>query len=283
MSFSNINTNSMYQKANSYTRTIAITSGKGGVGKTTIAANIGLQLSREGNKVLLFDGDFGMANLDIFLGVKPRGTLMEVIDGEKQLQDIVTEVSPNLFLISGGSGVSELCRLNSFQRRFLMDSVSSLNMRFDYLVIDTAPGISDNVLFLNSAVQNISVVITPDPSSFADAYALIKVLNQEYKEMRFSIICNSVRDEQEGNLLFHRFQEVVYRFLDVSLDFVGAIPLDVSLRKATQMQRLILRHDMQAPSARSLIQLAHNFEAKSTEANNKAGLQFFWEQVAGVA
>jgi flagellar biosynthesis protein FlhG len=272
-----------YRKANSFTRTIAITSGKGGVGKTTLAANLGFLLAKEGHKVLLFDGDLGMANLDIMLGVRPKGHLQEVLDGQKTMAEIVTEVNPNLYLISGGSGVSELGRLNSFQRRLLMESVSSLNLRFDYMLIDSAPGISDNTLFLNAAAQNIMVVLTPDPASFADAYALIKVLNQEYKESRFSIVANQVRDEQEGLLLFHRFQDVVYRFLDVGLDYWGSIPQDLVLRKSNQMQRLILRHDPYAPSAQSLGQISKRISTNVSESNNKAGLQFFWEQILGVA
>jgi flagellar biosynthesis protein FlhG len=265
------------------TRTIAITSGKGGVGKTTMTANIALQLSREGQKVLVFDGDLGLANVDIFLGVKPKGHLGEVVRGEKTMSEILTEVSPNLFLISGGSGIQDLNKINAFERRELLDSVSELPITFDYMIIDTASGISENVLFLNSAAQQISVVLTPDPSSFADSYALIKLLHKEYKENKFRIICNQVRDESEGVLLFNRFSDVVNRFMDVSLDYWGAVPQDVVLRRATQLQRLILRHDPQAISSKAILDVTQKIQSSVSQDVNKSGLQFFWEQVVGVA
>jgi flagellar biosynthesis protein FlhG len=126
-----------------------------------------------------------MANVDIFFGVKPQGTVRDVIYGDKEMKDILLEVSKDVFLIPGGSGLVDFNFMNNFERRAVLDSVSALPHDFDYLLIDTAPGIADNVLFLNSAAQEVSVVLTPDPASFADAYALIKVLNQVHKLNHF--------------------------------------------------------------------------------------------------
>jgi flagellar biosynthesis protein FlhG len=267
----------------SATRTISITSGKGGVGKTSITSNLALRLSQTGNKVLIFDGDLGMANVDILYGVKTSGSIYDVIIGEKTIQEIVVEVAKDVFLIPGGSGVLEFNNLNGFQRRAMIEAIGTLPQDFDYMLIDTAPGIADNVLYLNAAAQSISVVITPDPASLADSYALIKVLHQKYKENKFSIICNQVRDEVEGVGLYQRFNDVVNRFLCIGLDYWGSVPQDVTLRKATQMNRLILRHDVTSDSAKAIKNVAAQIENSGQKFVTKGGLQMYWEQVVGLA
>lgn len=265
------------------TRTISVTSGKGGVGKTTLVANLALNLSHAGKKVLILDGDLGMANVDILFGVKTEGSIHDIVSGRKEMKDILVEVSKDVFLIPGGSGVVDFNHMNHFERRAMMEAVSSLPMGFDYLLIDTAPGIAENVLFLNSAVQTVSVVITPEPASFADAYALIKVLNRQYKVNRFAIVCNEVRDEEEGLSLFKRFNEVVNRFLYIGLDYLGSVPNDPVLRKANQLQRLIVRHDPAAESARAIRQLSLQIERTSRQIESNGGMQMFWDQVVGIA
>jgi flagellar biosynthesis protein FlhG len=265
------------------TKTISVTSGKGGVGKTTMVANMAWALALQGKRVLIFDGDLGMANIDIMFSVKTEGNILEVLNGEKTIDQIITPLAPNISLIPGGSGVVELNRLNAFARRAMLDAVSALDYRYDYLLIDTAPGITDNVLYLNSAAQVSSIVITPDPSSLADSYALIKTLNKEYKETQFSIICNQVRDEAEGLSLFNRFSEVVNRFLFIGLDYWGAVPQDALFRRSSQNQRLILRHEPNSEAAKNLLKVSKRLEASLEKAQDKAGLQFFWEQVVGVA
>ncbi|MBS1971422.1 MAG: MinD/ParA family protein [Bdellovibrionales bacterium] len=273
--------NGLFQSSG--TRTISITSGKGGVGKTTLTSNLALRLSQTGNKVLIFDGDLGMANVDILYGVKADGNIHDVIMGDKTIDEILVEVAKDVFLIPGGSGILEFNNLNSFQRRTMIEAVGTLPQDFDYMLIDTAPGIADNVLYLNAAAQTISVVITPDPASLADSYALIKVLHQKYKENKFSIICNNVRDEAEGAGLYQRFNDVVNKFLYIGLDYWGSVPMDPVLRKATQLNRLIMRHDMTAESAKAIKNLSTQIENSNQKIITKGGLQMFWEQVVGVA
>lgn len=265
------------------TKTVAITSGKGGVGKSTLTANLAYALALRGQRVLIFDGDLGMANIDILFGVKPLGQLTEVLNGDKELSEIVTPLTPNISLIPGGSGLVELNRLSSFERRTLMESVSQLESRYDYMLIDTAPGLSDNVLYLNAAAQISAVIINPDPASLADSYGLIKTLHQEYKENKFAVICNQVSSEVDGFALFNRFNEVVNRFLMIGLDYWGSLPADALFRKSTQTQRLIMKHEPKSNSAEFISQMATRLERKTQGMEGKAGLQFFMDQVIGVA
>lgn len=265
------------------TRVISITSGKGGVGKTTLAANLALQLGREGKRVLILDGDFGMANVDIMFNVRPTRTLHDVLKGEATLQEILVEVARNVTLIPGGSGIFELRSLSVFEKQALLDQVSGLGPAYDVMLIDTAPGIDDNVLYLNSAAQEICVVVTPDPASLADSYALIKVLNQRYRENRFSIICNQVKDEADGQRLFDNLDGIARRFLYVSLDYRGSIPIDLNLRQATRSQQLVTRSHPDAISSHAIRKIAQKLKGYEAPEECKGSLQFFWEQLIGVA
>lgn len=268
---------------NTLTRTISVTSGKGGVGKTTLLVNLALHLGRRGHKVLLLDGDLGMGNVDIMFGRTPTDALKHVLSGDASLTEVISQVAPNVFLIPGGNGVYDLARTNSIQKRVLIDQVNQLESIYDYMLIDTAPGIDDNVLFLNAAASEIMVVVTPDPASMADAYALIKVLNQRHKENRFSIVCNMVRDESEAMRVFQRLSDVAQRFLCVGLDYKGFVPSDPVLRRATKSQQLVLEADPRSPSAVSIRNLAENLSGSRQIAGIKGGMQFFWEQMVGVA
>lgn len=265
------------------TKTISITSGKGGVGKSTLVANTAIDLAKKGNRVLILDGDLGMANIDIMFGVRVEHSIEKVFKGEMSIEDVIVEVADNVYLIPGGSGVYDLNNLSIEDKSILMNQINGLNGHFDYMIVDTAPGIDDKVLYLNSAAQEIVVVLTPDPSSLTDSYALIKMLHQRYREQKFSIICNMVKDEIEAKMIFRRLLDVVERFLCVSLRYKGFVPLDPSLRMANKTQRLIVEFNPRSPSSLGIKEFSRKINSYNYIGHYKGGLQFFWEHLVGVA
>jgi flagellar biosynthesis protein FlhG len=263
-------------------RTISITSGKGGVGKSTLVANTAVKLADAGRRILLLDGDFGMANLDIIFGVTAaatQGSLADVVAGQASIDDIIVRASSGVDLIPGGSGLSSLQHLNGPQKQRLLDQVSSLAFDYDLMFVDTAPGLADHVLYLNSAAQEIAVVVTPDPASLADSYALIKVLNQRCREERFTVICNQVKDEEDGKRLFLRLTEVASRFLSVRLEYGGSVPTDPILRQCTRLRQLVSVEQPDSPSVAAMARIGRRFEGLPAQAEPKGGLQFFWNQL----
>ena len=239
---------------------ISFTSGKGGVGKTSITCNTALALAQQGKRVLILDGDLGMSNVDIFFGIHPKKTLTDLINQEN-IQSCLTQVAQNVDLLAGGQGIQELNQLNAFQRREIINRLSDMKYMYDFLIIDTAPGLHDHILHLNAIADEVFVIITPDPSSFADSYALIKVLNQKYKMQNFSIICNQVKDEKQGANLYLRFADVVQQFLPVRISYKGTVPYDPQLKMLNQAQRLIVRQDPQAISSKSIRSISNEINA----------------------
>ncbi len=264
-------------------KTISITSGKGGVGKTTLVCNLAVELSRLGQRVLILDGDLGMANVDIFFGLKAKANLSHVLESRCEIEDIIVEVAPNVHLIPGGSGIYGISHLNPLQKYLLLDQVSRLNRSYDYMLVDTAPGIDDHVLYLNSAAQEIVVVVTPDPSSLTDAYALIKVLHTRHRENHFSVVANMVKDEHEGRQVFQKLSDVAQKFLCVSLNYRGFVPSDLILRQSIRSQRMVVQMPNRSISAMAIRGLAENLKDSERFHELKGGIQFFWDQLSGVA
>ena len=262
---------------------LSITSGKGGVGKTSITCNLALRFAQLGRRVLILDGDFGMANVDIFFGTRAESSFYDMIRGKKSLREILVSPMTGIYVIPGGSGIYEMNQMNHFERRNLFDQIQEVQSHFDYLLIDTAPGIADNVLYLNAHSQICEVILTPDPSSFADSYALIKVLRQKYQRKNFSLICNQVKSHAEGLQLFRKFAEVCDQFIDVQLDFAGAIPFDEELRLATTQQRLVLKQSTDGEAARGLKLLAARIEEKIMQSQQAGSWNHFWEGAMGLA
>lgn len=264
------------------TRTLSITSGKGGVGKTTFTVNFAKTLAEEGKKVLILDGDIGLANVDIFLGVRPQKTLEDFFNKGEKLENVIVKVNKNIHVLPSSSGLTDLQSIDIYKRKMLMDEVSMLNHNYDYMLVDTASGIDENVQYLNSAVQDVYVVITPEPAAMADAYALIKLLHQNKKVQRFSIVANKVLGEKEAKDIYTRIDRVASRFLNINLSYAGFIPFDPKLRQSSEATAAG-RPRPSAASAIALKRMADSIIEEREVSEINGSLQFFWNQLLSAA
>ncbi|MBU0729194.1 MAG: MinD/ParA family protein [Proteobacteria bacterium] len=259
-------------------RVICITSGKGGVGKTNISANLGYSLARSGKKVLILDADLNLANVDILLGLTPRFNLHHVFTGEKTIPDILVKGPAGLLILPASSGIMELADLTEAQRLFFLSEMEALGNYIDILIIDTAAGINNNVIYFNLAAQERVVVLTPEPTSLTDAYALIKVLSSRHDVKKFRILINQAHSEKEALAVFRKLSMVIDRFLaTMSLDFLGFIPTDQKLPKAVRSQRLVCDLFPDAPSSRKFSELSAKIISEETETQVDGNIKFFWK------
>ncbi|MDP2901702.1 MAG: MinD/ParA family protein [Methylovulum sp.] len=217
-------------------RVIAITSGKGGVGKTNLSVNIGIALAQMGQRVALLDADMGLANVDILLGMYPKYNLSHVLSGDKTLDEIMLDGPGGLKVIPGASGIQKMAELSTIEQAAIVRAFSEIDQDLDVLIVDTAAGISASVVNFARACQEIIVVVCDEPTSLTDAYAFIKLLNRDYGLSHFHVITNMVQSFQQGQALFQKLTKVTNHYLDVTLLFEGAIPYDDYLRKSVQKQ-----------------------------------------------
>jgi flagellar biosynthesis protein FlhG len=258
---------------------IAVTGGKGGVGKTNISVNLSLALSEKGKRVVLLDADFGLANVDILLGIKAEKTIADVIAGDCDLRDILIRTHGGLQVIPASSGVQSLVNLGPQQHAGMISAFSELADEMDVLVVDTAAGISDSVISFVRASQEVLVVVCDEPSSITDAYALVKLLNRDFRIKRFRVLANMTRSASEGMSLFSKFAKVTDRFLDVSLQYAGEIPFDETIRKAAQRQRPVLEAYPGSKSAEAYRRLAAAALQWPVESRPSGQLEFFVERL----
>lgn len=243
----------------SFTRahTVAITSGKGGVGKSNVATNMSLALATLRQSVLILDADLGLANVDMLLGVKPRFNLQHVISGQKTLSEVVMEGPHGIKIIPGATGVQELADLDSEHRDLLLEKLSVLESQFDFLIMDTGAGLSRNVVGIASACDTVIVVTTPEPTAIMDAYSMIKVVHQTSSELALKLIINMARSEKEAQKTSESMIKVTRQFLNVSLDTLGYLPLDGSVRDAVQHWQPFFLRSPQSPASRQILRIAH--------------------------
>ena len=258
---------------------IAVTSGKGGVGKTNIAVNLSVCLAKAGKSVVLFDADLSLGNVDIALGLKPKYDLRHVISGERTLEEILMEGPEGIRIIPASSGVSSMIDLSVSQQAGLIRAFSELTFHVDALIVDTGAGIDFSVQTFSSACQEIIVVTCDEPTSITDAYALIKVLNRECGVKRFQVLANMVDNEVQGRQLYGKLSRVTDRFLDVHLGYVGAIPRDEYLCKAVQQQSAVVQVYPRSRSAQALMKLAKTTEESFRHHKSVGGLGFFIERL----
>ncbi len=227
-------------------RVLAVTSGKGGVGKTFLSANLAAALTRRGERVLVLDADLGLANLDVVLNFVPKITLHDVFTGKAALEDAIVPAPGGFSVLLAGSGMVEYSRLTPAVRDQLIDVIKTLAPRFDRILLDTGAGISDVVLFAVSLADEVALVVTSEPTSLTDAYATIKVLAAQQQRSTIRLIVNQVSQLGEGRSVRAQLQRVVDRFVKpeaghtVTLDLLGAVPVDATVREAVQKRQLLL-------------------------------------------
>ncbi len=267
------------QQHQGVTRVVSFTSGKGGVGKTHTVVNTAISLASQGYSVLVLDADLGLANVDVLLGIQPKGTLHEVLKGRCSLDDILVEAPGGITIIPAASGIEEIHSLQSTEKLLLMTEIERIAHRFDFLLIDTPAGIGSDVMYFNSAAAEIVCVITGEPTSLTDSYALIKVLSSAYGEKVFSVVVNNVSTEVDAKAAFNTLSNAVTKFLRVETRYVGWIPSDEAVRQCIMDRRPIAADFPSSRAARGISELARKLGENSRQNRVKGGMQFFFRQL----
>lgn len=261
------------------TQVIAVTSGKGGVGKTNISINLAMALAERDKSVTLMDADLGLANIDVLLNLKPLRNLSHVIEGECELKDILIDGPNNIKIIPASSGIKLMHQLTPAQNAGLIHAFDELEDSTDVLIVDTSAGLSDSVIRFCGAAHEIYVVVCNDPASIADAYALIKTLNRDHKIHRFQIVVNKVQTDAEGCDLFQRLRNVSEQFIDVVLHLKAVIPQDDNILKAVRQRRPFFSTYPQSPAIKSFKKLAADADSTIRNADTNGRLMFFAQQM----
>lgn len=262
-------------------RIFTITSGKGGVGKSNLAVNLAVNFIRNGRRVIIFDADFGLANVEVMLRTAPKYTLSDVIYGNKSIEEIITRGPSDIGFISGGSGIIGLNNLNDDQIRYLVRSLRQLNGLCDVLIVDTGAGISNHVLDFVLASPEVIMVSTPEPSSITDSYSVLKAAftSQDFNrdETKIHLVANRVTSEAEGEAVFNRLSTVTERFLGGSIDYLGMIPRDPQLERAVRSQKIVSIESPNSKSAKAFEKIAEDLISVSQNETHSFGISRFFQ------
>jgi flagellar biosynthesis protein FlhG len=262
---------------------IAVSGGKGGVGKSNISVNLSIALAEMRRRVVLLDADLGLANVDVLLGVKATHTLADVLAGTHSLRDVLVTGPAGLRIVPASSGVQRMAALSPAEHAGLIHAFNELSDQVDILVIDTAAGISDTVVSFVRAANEVIVVVCDEPSSITDAYALIKLLSKDYGMQRFRVVANMTRTPQEGAQMFNKLNAVCERFLDVSLQYLGQVPFDENVRKAVQKQKALLEFAPNSKASVAIRALAKAVDQWPLPSAPTGRLEFFVERLLHAA
>lgn len=261
------------------TRVISVTSGKGGVGKTNVVANLAMAFSNLGKRVIVVDADLGLGNLDILFGVVPQFTLEHVLAGQKEITDVLVRGPGNIRILPTSSGAAHLGDLTSEQKVTLLNALDRLEGEADVFLIDTGAGIGSTVLYFNTAAQEILLVVTPEPTSIADAYAMMKVLSKRHGETCFNLVVNMVKNDAEVQEVVRKLSLVAEQFLGVSVNVIGSVPLDDYLRMSVHKQRAVVDLYPNAKSSAQFVQMARKILQKPIRDPVRANTQYVWRRL----
>lgn len=260
-------------------RVIAVTSGKGGVGKTNVTANLAVLLARQGKRVLVIDADLGLANVEIIFGVKPRHHIGDLLSGAHTIDEVLAEGPLGIKILPAGSGVQSLTQLTDEQKQRLLASFDGLEDRFDVVFIDSGAGIGDNVLFFVGAAQEALLVVSPEPTSLVDAYAVVKVLSQQAGVRDFGVVVNPVVDELAARDIFPKLTTVTNRFLDARVQHLGYVPRDENMHRSIMARTPIVELFPMSPASRALGEVAKRLLERKPQRNMSGGLKFMWQRL----
>ncbi|MGM0412921.1 MAG: MinD/ParA family protein [Pseudomonadota bacterium] len=262
------------------TRVVSVASGKGGVGKTSVTVNLAAALARHGNEVMIMDADLGLANVDVLLGLNPEYNLAHVVSGERSLAEVVTTTPGGVRVVPAASGRQRMAELTTMQHAGIVRAFSDLSLELDFLLVDTAAGISDSVITFSKASQEVIVVVCDEPASITDAYALIKVLSQDHGVERVRVLANMAGDLEQGQRLYEKIARVTDRYLQVELDFMGVVPQDEALRRAIHQRRPVVDATPNSPSAQAFGHLVGKVDGWP-QPESAGQLEFFAERLLG--
>lgn len=260
-------------------RVIAVTGGKGGVGKTLTTANLGLCFARLGMRTLLIDGDFGLANLDVVLNVRAESTIDDVLAGECHLKDVVMAGPEGVRVIPAASGVLKVGELGQTQKLLLLDQIESLDEEFDFVLIDTPAGVSKNVQYWTASASEVILVVSPEPTSLADGYATMKILAQTNRETSFKLITNMVKNDEEGLRVYERLSTLADEFLHVKVEYLGSIPNDEMVKSSIRERVPYVQRYPFCPASRSMRAVATQLLCEQQSFSAKGTVQFFWRRM----
>ncbi len=259
---------------------VSITSGKGGVGKTNLSVNLAVELAKRGKRVVLLDADLGLANVDVLLGLTPQKNLFHLFHEGANIRDILFPTPYGFSILPASSGMSEMLSLDTGQKLELLEAVDALEKEVDFMLVDTGAGINDNVLYFNLAAQERLVVLTPEPTSLTDAYALIKVLKTTHGVEHFKIIINMAQDMRMAKDVFSRLYQACEHFLsNVSLDLVGIVPRDITVRHSVVHQLPICVNNDKCPAAVAIQGIADNMLEWDVAKHLDGNIKFFWKHL----
>jgi flagellar biosynthesis protein FlhG len=260
-------------------RIIGVTSGKGGVGKTNLAANLAVLAAKQGQRVLIIDGDLGLANVEIIYGLRPRHHLGHLLSGDVTIQDVLATGPAGVKVLPAGNGLQQLTRLDDGQRLRLVGALEELEDDFDVVFLDSGAGIGDNVLFFIGAAQEAMLVVSPEPTSLTDAYATIKVLCQDAGVRHFDIVVNQAGNESLARDIFDKLSAVAGRFLDARVRWLGWVPRDENVHRSVMAQRAFVELFPTTPATRALNNVADTLLNEPPPPQLDGGLKFLWSRL----